>query len=229
MSFRTGAAALLLSLSAGAAGAATFLAPVPYLSSADIPFGLYDAGQPVFIEDFEGGAVDSRITGSAGGPLKPGLFTDSVDADDGAIDGFGNLGWSYSVTNGFTGIMFTFENPVTAAGLAVTDGRGFLQFEAFDAYGDTLGAIGGFFGDSLENGGTAEDMFYGVREDDDGISAIFVKTFSTARLEVETAYRRTSSRMPRFARAYVVLRSTLPPRGFRRSTGRCGSRRAAPG
>jgi hypothetical protein len=74
----------------------TFLPPTPYLSAADSPFDMSGLGTTFFLEDFEDGVFD-RLPGmttsgflvNGSGPL-----TDSVDADDGVIDGFGTAGHS---------------------------------------------------------------------------------------------------------------------------------------
>src|SRR5712691_3367254 len=77
--------------------AATFFGPTPYLSSNDIPAGLYNSGAPTFLENFEDGNLDPRIIASAGGVIPLGFegVIDSVDADDGGIDGSGVKGHSW--------------------------------------------------------------------------------------------------------------------------------------
>jgi hypothetical protein len=148
---------------------ATFFGPTPYLSTADIPAGFYGGGTFDFLEDFEDGTLDGGITASAGSVLAPGAVTDSVDADDGAIDGSGSTGFSHLST----GVTFTFSPPLpTAAGLVWTDGSGGYTFEAFGPGAVSLGTVGPVtLGDGLFTGGTAEDRFFGV-QDAGGIEAI---------------------------------------------------------
>lgn len=107
---------------------------------------------------------------------------DSVDGDDGVIDGSGLLGDSF-FSSGLPGITFTFDKNVlgafpTHAGIVWTDGAGTTTFEAFDALGNSLGTVGpNAIADGSVNGETAEDRFYGAINDG-GISAI--KILNTA-------------------------------------------------
>ncbi len=93
---------------------ALFLGPLPYLSVADSPF---DLGGPAFaFEDFEDGVFNvPGVVASAGAPLGPSGNTDSVDADDGVIDGFGQGGNSFLSLDGPAGITFTFDTDVLGA------------------------------------------------------------------------------------------------------------------
>jgi hypothetical protein len=155
----------LLAVPAGADTPATFLGPTPYLSSADSPFSI---GAPNFcLETFESGSLDvPGVTGN-GSVIGPGGLTDSVDADDGTIDGSGTNGHSYFTIDGPGGITFTFDplGPLglpTTAGMVWTDG-GFgcpVTFEAFDKNGISLGTVGpNDIADSSNDGTTAEDRF----------------------------------------------------------------------
>lgn len=162
--------AATMALMPAAAHAVVFFGPSPYLSIADIPAGFYDDGAPVFLEDFEDGSLDGGLTVDRGGPRNPGVFTDSVDADDGAIDGSGTAGRSLSAFS--TTITIELPASVTAAGAVFTDGDGGLLFEAFDRTMVSLGVIGPVIaGDGERNGGTAEDLFFGV-QNAGGIGAI---------------------------------------------------------
>jgi len=101
---------LALAVSATAAfagGGATPLGPTPYLSAADSPFPL---GTGTFcLEDFEGAGFDvPGVTGN-GSLTLAGSITDSVDGDDGTIDGSGTGGQSYFSGDGSGGITFTFD------------------------------------------------------------------------------------------------------------------------
>jgi hypothetical protein len=162
------------------AGGGPFLGPTPYLSTADSPFlaGI-NAGQ-VYLEAFECGVLRvPGVTPSDGSVIPPGFegLIDSVDADDGAIDGSGLNGHSFFTGNGATGITFTFSQATlgafpTQVGIVWTDGGGTATFEAFDALGVSLGVIGPVpIGDASNSGETAEDRFFGVTFAG-GISAI---------------------------------------------------------
>ena len=145
------------------AAATIFFGPTPYLSSADIPAGFYQGGAPTALETFEDGVLSFGITASIGLILGPGTLTDSVDGDDGAIDGFGNGGNSWFAS---TPLTFTFPGLPTAVGLVWTDGApGNFQFEAFGPGMVSLGVFGPFFlGDGPVTGTTAEDRFVGVHD-----------------------------------------------------------------
>lgn len=167
------------------------LGPTPYLSRADSPFDLSGLGTSFFLEDFEdhqlntpGLSVNNGIPASTFGG---GIFNDSVDADDGVIDGSGTRGDSW-----FSGaVRFSFDPNVlggfpTEAGLVWTDGAHGgtnITFEAFDAQGNSLGVIIGNHGDPSAFGETAEDRFYGVINPG-GISALSVIN-ATGGLEVD--------------------------------------------
>jgi hypothetical protein len=165
-------AGFALAIPVAARGATIFFGPTPYLSAADIPVGFYEGGLPTGLEDFEDGLLGFGITASTGGPIGPGTLVDSVDADDGAIDGSGNGGVSWFTD---TPIMFTFSGPLpTAAGMVWTDGS-IPQLVSFEAFGPgmvSLGVHGPFpVGDGDNSGETAEDRFFGV-QDSGGILAI---------------------------------------------------------
>jgi len=167
---------LLASLVAPVAtmAAPTFLGPVnPYLSAADIPVGFYGSGSPTGLEDFEDGSLDFGITASAGFFRGPGTATDSVDGDDGSIDGSGLDGSQWLSGDAATGVTFTFPSAVTAAGIAWTDGAlgATVTFEAFGPGMVSLGTQTGVTATSGFTGQTIEDSFYGV-QDPDGIIAI---------------------------------------------------------
>ncbi|MDZ7412954.1 MAG: PEP-CTERM sorting domain-containing protein [candidate division KSB1 bacterium] len=131
---------------------------------------------------------------------------DSVDADDGVIDGSGLRGDSFFSPSGAAGVRFNFNAAVlgslpTHAGLVWTDGAGQVTFQAFgpdgagqvtfQAFGpggNLLGTIGptsqpGVSPDNSVNGETAEDRFFGVT-DAGGISALFISN-SAGGIEVD--------------------------------------------
>jgi hypothetical protein len=169
-----------LALSAGAEAAPIFFGPTPYTSQADIPAGFY-AGGPTALENFEDNNLGFGITGP-GIIRAPSAFTDSVDGDDGLIDGFGTKGFSFMTTG--NSITFTFATPVTAAALVFTDSVGPVTFTAFGPTMAVLGSIGPFsLNDGLYNGKTAEDRFLGV-QDAGGIKAIRLSSTATG-IEVD--------------------------------------------
>lgn len=164
--------AVAVALSSDARGA-TFVGPTPYLSQADSPFL---PGGGFQFEDFEDSALNTPgVTASTGSAIGPGGLTDSVDADDGAIDGSGTAGHSFFSGAGSTGIRFTFDPGTlpTAAGIVWTDGEGEITFEAFDALGASLGTVGPVAAGTGVSGQTDEDRLFGVYEAG-GISAILL-------------------------------------------------------
>jgi hypothetical protein len=126
--------AVLVAMTTPASAAAIFWGLTPYLSLGDIPVGFYAGGLPAGLEDFEDGDLDFGILASAGAVIPPGFpgLIDSVDGDDGVIDGSGLAGHSWFFGTGSTGVTFTFTGPLpTAAGIVWTDGAGATTFEAF--------------------------------------------------------------------------------------------------
>jgi len=173
---------------AGLAGPAradpTSLGPTPYLSFADSPFAGASFGY-FHLETFEDHLLNTPgVSADAGGVTSvvfgP-MIHDSVDADDGAIDGSGLNGDSFYSGFGAGGIKFTFSAAAlgslpTRAGLVWTDaGAGSsVTFSAFGPNGELLftqTAPG--IADNSNNGETAEDRFFGV-VNAAGISAVFV-------------------------------------------------------
>ena len=161
-------AAIALALPGGLS-AQTFTGPTAYLSQADSPFAAGITAGTTALEDFEDGVLSpagvSMMDGSVTGP---GGLTDSVDGDDGVIDGSGTNGRSVFGGSGSTGITFTFDAIVlgslpTHAGIVWTDGEGTTLFEAFGPGGASLGTIGpSAIADGSITGTTAEDRFFGV-------------------------------------------------------------------
>lgn len=166
------AAALVCGVASSASAAVFWFSNTPYLSQADIPAGFYAGGSPTVLEDFEDGALDSTITATAASwAITPSgnAFTDSVDGDDGNLDGSGINGRSYVVfPSGQAGpsVRFDFSGQIlpTAAALVWTDGIDGMIFKAYDAANNLLGSFtpGVSFADGSFTGGTAEDRFFGV-------------------------------------------------------------------
>ena len=187
---------ILLTISAAACCVSTparaetiLLGPTPYLSAADSPFDLSGLGTTFFLEDFEQVEPPSRdpfrtpgiretigaqVWGSA---IPPFGQSDSVDSDDGVIDGNGSAGRSLlgaplfvSGTSVAFGIRLEFDESVlgglpSAVGFVLTDTGtgGFLSIEPFGRSGSSLTRVESFvLGDGEQLGGTAEDRFYGV-------------------------------------------------------------------
>lgn len=178
-----GAGVVLLVVSA-AGSAQTFIGPTPYLSKNDSPFITSINAGTTFLETFESGVLATPgVTPSTGVVVEPGGITDSVDADDGAIDGSGTGGHSFFSGAGATGITFTFDPLVlgqlpTQVGIVWTDGAGTTLFEAFGPGGVPLGQIGPIaIADGSITGETAEDRFFGVINPA-GISAIRISNTS---------------------------------------------------
>src|SRR5262249_53735432 len=156
-----------------------FVGGTPYLSAADSPFN--GIGFSYFHrETFEDNAFDvPGVVASAGGIIGPGGLTDSVDADDGAIDGSGTNGHSFFSRNGAIGIQFTFSAALpgglpTHAGVVWTDGAGSTVLEAFGPGMAPLGNIGLSIADNSFAGTTAEDHFFGWN-DPAGILALRIR------------------------------------------------------
>jgi PEP-CTERM motif len=178
----------------------TFSGPTPYLSFADSPFNGGSFGY-FHLEDFEDGALNEP--GVTVGPLvvidAPGPFTDSVDGDDGTIDGSGTAGRSLFSNAATSSFSFTFDAGVlgslpTHAGIVWTDvgqvssgnlGFGLVTFEAFGPASESLGSLGPFtLGDGAATGGTAEDRFFGVTNPL-GVSRIVISTTNSTDWEVD--------------------------------------------
>jgi hypothetical protein len=178
-----GSVAALLVFASAAAAAPVFSTVTNYRSAADIPAGFYAGGSPTALEDFEDSSLDFGITASGGFFVGPSTFTDSVDADDGTIDGFGRLGHSYGVLGAGTATLtFTFASPATAAALVITDAptpsSTQVYVEAFGPGMVSLGTAGPFTLDTSSSGQTPEDRFVGVQEAG-GIFALRVTSNNT--------------------------------------------------
>ncbi|MCB8933005.1 MAG: PEP-CTERM sorting domain-containing protein [Chthonomonadaceae bacterium] len=160
--------ALLVS---GLAVGQTFYGPTTYVQASDSPFWgisglLIEDAEDHLFDDLIGATCNfTRLSSSFGTSL-----IDSVDADDGVINGASNDGGNpahYGEAFWRSGSMtITFGNggaPLpTYAGLVWTDGSGTITFEAFGAGHVSLGTVVGNHADGNFQGGTAEDRFYGV-------------------------------------------------------------------
>lgn len=182
----TTAAVIAVGCGAGAqpasAAATFFFNDSPYLSAADIPSGFYLGGAPVLLDTLEDGSLDASLSASTGSVIGPGQFDgfrDSVDGDDGNIDGSGTAGRTWFTISGTTGVTFTFNGVdlPTAFGLVWTDSGNEVVFSATDGNGDSLGTITrSGFSDGVFTGATAEDRFFGVTFEG-GIKSISISNF----------------------------------------------------
>lgn len=196
------AAPALIATLAGLA-AADVLPVTPYLSAADSPFASMSLGW-FYLEDMEDGllntpglSVVSNRPGTIVGAIPPNYFTDSVDGDDGVIDGSGQGGRSLGELNNTSteslGYTFFFDPLVlgqfpTHAGIVWTDGGGGRQttVDFYDAGGTLIASIPPTTtGDNSYAGTTAEDRFFGAFFEQ-GIGSFTIRTPSgTAVLEVD--------------------------------------------
>jgi hypothetical protein len=175
----------------GTTARADLLGPSGYLSFADSPFNGLNFSY-FHLEDFEDHLFNvPGVSASAGGVVSvvfgPAVH-DSVDLDDGLLDGSGLNGDDFFTGSGSTGINFTFDAGVlgalpTHAGIVWTDGGGTIRFEAFDENGVSLGTVVGNHANTSVSGETAEDRFYGVINAG-GISKIFI-TNTSGGMEVD--------------------------------------------
>lgn len=190
---------------------ALVVAPIVFASAASaVPLGpfLYNSfvQSPIRIgsysyfhlETFEDGLFNTPGISVNGGTLGTGPAADSVDSDDGVINGVGSGNSWYA--NGFNTLEFTFDAGVlgtlpTHAGLVWTDvgqvtGGGFgfgpVVFEAFDANGLNIAYIGpAFMGDGLINSQTTEDRFFGAINVPTGISRMRITMPSSIDWEID--------------------------------------------
>jgi hypothetical protein len=185
---RIAALASLLALTPPLQAATTRIGPLPYLSAADSPF-LSDPSLVTVLEDFEDGAlnapgivndeiIDYLSIGNDGHGrvVEPGAETDSVDGDDGAIDGSGTGGHSYrsmnyqdTIADGniYNSLGFSFPGRLpVAVGFVWTDGQPRSLLQLFvrekNQINNKIFALDPALGDGDGNGGTSEDRFFGV-------------------------------------------------------------------
>lgn len=165
-----------LAVALSGAAQAQMIAPKPYLSFADSPF----ASDPTTVlENFEDGALNvPGVTASASWFVSsPSVQSDSVDGDDGLVNGITTSGYAFYSASSQSSVTFTFDSQVlgalpTKAGLVWTDvgnvtsgssGFGEVTFTARDGNGNVIGTIGPTsVGDGTANGAAAEDRFFGV-------------------------------------------------------------------
>lgn len=171
--------------------------PKPYLQASDGPFAALTFSY-LHLEDFEDLALNTPgVVANGGAVIGNDLLVDSVDADDGVIDGSGAAGHSFLISQG-SAVSFTFDANVlgalpTHAGVVVTDvgfaiptaGFATITLEAFDALGASLGtSTPTAFGDGSATSATAEDRFVGFRHSA-GIARIEIRADSSNDWEID--------------------------------------------
>jgi hypothetical protein len=184
--------ATVIGFAAPAGADPILLGPTPYLQASDSPFSGTSFSY-FHLETLEDGLLNTPgVTASGGFPIGNDMFVDSVDSEDGFVDGTGSQS-GHSFYSGFTQYAFTFTfdsaalgSLPTHAGVVWTDigwnaptpYYGPVTFEAFDPLGISLGLIGPFvLGDGMDTGQTAEDRFVGAFNPG-GISKIQIATNS---------------------------------------------------
>jgi hypothetical protein len=181
---------LFLTVADAASAAVVFLGPTPYLSKADSPFPVDGSNPNFYLEDFEDGELNTPGiyqplqppfgTIFHGVVVPPSEGTDSVDGDDGLIDGWGREGHSlrsnYEIVidtiprSQHFSVTFEFDHAVlgefpTAFGIVWTDGPHNSAFgiHITTPQGDSFWSdISRGVGDTERFGATDEDFFVGV-------------------------------------------------------------------
>jgi hypothetical protein len=159
-------------LAATAPASAAYLEPSPYLCfDAAVTSGCGTADSPLkgkaytyfHLETFEDGLLNTPGVAAFGGSaFGPTADANSVDADDGAVDGLGAAGRSYIGPDGYE---FRFDVAAlgqlpTDVGIVVTNGGGgALQVDFLDMALNPAASL--FVGDALD-GQTAGDRFVGI-------------------------------------------------------------------
>ena len=137
-----------------------------YASGGDSPFNGI-AFNYFYLENFEDGALDTVGVSTVGGrPLGPSGATDSVDLDDGVLDGFGRQGWSYWSSN-VTDVTFSFDASALGrlpshVGLVMTHSVGPTTIDFIDAQGQSIITFDALEFSQTVNGSTANDRFVGA-------------------------------------------------------------------
>lgn len=150
---------------------AQLLGPNPYLSQVDSPWTGLSGFEYFHLDNFQTGTQTAPgVVASQGaliGTAQFGGLVDSVDGDDGVVDGTCVNGKSWFFGGGSVGVTWTFNAGTlgklpTHAGVVWTDGGGLITFEAFDAEGVSLGTRTGSHADGSSSGTVGEDRFYGM-------------------------------------------------------------------
>lgn len=182
-----------------------FLGPIPYRSVADSPCAWGPPGSTFFLEDFEDGSLNfpAGIDTYNGTVLQPSGTTDSVDADDGVLDGHGDGGhsllplavqmglsfppvWQTSFAMGFS--QETLGYLPNCAGFVVTDGLSMASINLVVRLPNQQSIAihpSGLFGllDDLDNGSSDDDWFLGVRVPTGFVSVRITHTYQAVDYE----------------------------------------------
>jgi hypothetical protein len=187
---------------AGAANAETLSYSVfPYYQASDSPYASLNFDY-FYLEDFEDGALNTPGVGvNAGVVASSSEFVDSVDADDGAVDGNGVNGHSYYSNNATDRFEFTFDpfafggTLPSHAGIVWTDvgfsghqnGTGFgdVTLNAFDAANVLIATVSlPTLGNGDAHSSVFDDYFLGVTHTP-GISRIVLITANSVDWEAD--------------------------------------------
>jgi hypothetical protein len=172
-----------LACSAATQAASTFYydANSNYRGLASGPFNAMAGPGNLSVENFEDGLVNTVGMSINRGVVRGATATtDSVDRDDGQVDGLGQAGRSFT-SGSHTSITIRFTpqggNTPQMAGLAWTDGRqnSIVVMKAWDRNGQYLGFIRARMGDLSRNGTTGDDRFLGLTNEN-GISRIEIRS-----------------------------------------------------
>ena len=213
-----------------AQAATTSFGPTAYLQYGDTPADFACAQCELKIEDFEDNMLDPFISIDNGMIIPPNYvsgggvpLTDSVDGDDGSVDGNGNAGYSW-FTGSKRNVTVTFASVVKSAGLVFTDGDDKstnFTLEAFDTGGNSLGLINaGDLADDNFTGETAEDRFLGFQDMNASISYITLTMDAGSGIEIDHIhYQDAASCVPEPGSLSLVLIGMLGLCGLRRRRG----------
>ena len=154
----------------------TSYGPIPYLSFDNSPFlEMSKASKYFHLKNFEDGSINTfGAIMKQGELIIPEEYNDSVDIDDGYIDGKGNNQFNVKSESNDSTIFFTFDQEQLLeypnyAGIVFTDcqggyHKGEVTFEAYSAEdGSVIDKIGpSLLGDGKLKGETDEDRFFGI-------------------------------------------------------------------
>lgn len=221
---------LLMGISSIAANAATTsFGPSAYLQHGDTPSEFICENCPLHVEDFEDGMLDGFLTIDNGVVFPPNgttgtsqPSTDSVDGDDGSVDGSGLNAYSWFSGNGNSSLTIDFAEGVKAAGLVFTDGDSAssnVMLEAFDMSGNSLGIINaGDLADGSFYGETAEDRFLGFTNTDGAIYSMTLSINAGSGIEVDhIQWQSHAECVPEPAACMLILFGLLGVSSFRRN------------
>ncbi len=206
--FAASLTALAISTAAAASDALVVLYGQPYTKVADSSlFGAMSLDDDYWCETFEDGLVNIPGLSMSGGVIAtPGGQTDSVDADDGSIDGSGNGGRSYRATLG-SPITINVSSAALAGlperlAFAWTDGpqNSTLTITVTTGTGAAFVRTVGPLGDAGSGGATAEDRLVAVTASD-GIAQVVIAsggaTFEIDHVQFEDPVVREASQWNR--------------------------------